>query len=172
MFLYLTSGTPELMTSLQKKYSKEHMIVLYGQESAVLLHESLKKSVFASPRSYEIIREINTLDERGFFVLNHIPVISESRKIFEDRFFERIQTIENEPGFVAFRLLRPLNDDVYISLSEWTGSHSFEAWKASKAYKDIYENEKPTEGVNRSNIFTSAPYAKTYISGHPEEDEL
>ncbi|HWI48622.1 MAG TPA: antibiotic biosynthesis monooxygenase family protein [Rummeliibacillus sp.] len=170
MFIYLTLGTPEFMVSLQKKYPKEKMVVLYGQGNAVLLHESAKKSVFASPRSYEIIREINTLDEHGFFVLNHIPVKSESRKLFEDRFFERIHTIENEPGFIAFRLLRPLNDEVYISLSEWTGPHSFEAWKSSKAYKDIYENEKPTEGVDRSNIFTSAPYVKTYITSRPEEE--
>ncbi|HWI47175.1 MAG TPA: antibiotic biosynthesis monooxygenase [Rummeliibacillus sp.] len=172
MFLYLTSGTPEFMESLQKKYSKEQMIVLYGQGNTVLLHESDKKSVFATPRSYEIIREINKLDEHGFFVLNHIPVKSESRKLFEDRFYDRIHTIEEEPGFIAFRLLRPLHDETYISLTEWSGPHSYEAWKASSTYKEIYENNTSTNGVDRSNIFTSAPYAKTFITSRPEEEEL
>lgn len=171
MYLYFTSGTPEFMEKLQKKYSNEHMIILHGQGNSVLLHESDKKSVFATPRSYEIIRDINDLKEHGFFVLNHIPVKSESRKLFEDRFYDRIHTIEDEPGFIAFRLLRPLHDETYISLTEWSGPHSYEAWKASSTYKEIYENKK-ADGVDRSNIFTSNPYAKTFTTSRPEEEEL
>ena len=169
MYLYLTSGTPEFMESLKKKFSKEDMIVLYGEGNTVLLHESVKKSVFATPRSYEVIGNINTLDEHGYFVMNHIPVKSESRKIFEDRFLDTIKDIENEPGLVAFRLLRPLHDETYISLTEWTGPHSFEAWKASSSYKETHED---VNGVDRGNIFTSAPYVKIYATKRPDEEEL
>ncbi len=170
MYIYLTSGTPEFMESLQKKYSKENMIVLYGQSNTVLLHESTKKSVFATPRKYEVVSEINSLDEHGFFVMNHIPVKSESQKLFEDRLLKRVDAIENEPGFISFRLLKPLDDETYIALSEWNGPHSFEAWKASSSYKEAFENN--TDGVDSNNIFTSAPYVKTFITKRPEEEEL
>ncbi len=169
MYLYLTSGTPEFMENLQKKYSKEHMIVLYGEGNTVLLHESDKKSVFTTPRSYEILGKINELGEHGFFVMNYIPVKSDSRKLFEDRFLDTIRSIEKEPGLVAFRLLRPLQDETYIALTEWTGPHSFEAWKASNTYKIVHENEN-TNGVDRNNIFTSAPYVKTFATKRPEDE--
>lgn len=170
MYLYLTSGTPEFMELLQKKYSKEPMIVLYGDGNTVLLHETDKKSVFASPRSYEIIGKVNALKEQGFFSMNYIPVKSDSRKIFEDRFLETIHTLKNEPGFIAFRLLKPLHDETYIVLSEWTGPHSFEAWKASSSYKEVYEN-KSVYGVDRGNIFTSAPYVKTFLTKRSEDED-
>lgn len=170
MYLYLTSGTPEFMESLEKKYSKEQMIVLYGEGNTVLLHESDKKSVFATPRSYEILGEINALEKHGFFVMNHIPVKSDSRKLFEDRFLDSIRSIEKEPGLIAFRLLRPLHDETYIALSEWTGPHSFEAWKATSSYKKAHENEN-ANGADRGNIFTSAPYVKTYITKRPDEEK-
>lgn len=171
MYLYLTSGTPEFMETLEKKYSNEQIIVLYGEGQAVLLHESDKKSVFAAPRSFEILGEINDLEEYGFFVLNHIPIRSDSRKLFEDRFLDTIQSVEKEPGLIAFRLLRPLHDETYIALTEWTGPHSFEAWKATSSYKKVYEN-KNAIGVDRGNIFTSAPYVKTYMTKRPEEEKL
>lgn len=171
MYLYLTSGTAEFMGSLRKKYSKEKMIILYGEGNAVLLHESTKKSFFATPHSYEIVNQINDLNEQGFFVLNHIPVKAESRKIFEDRFIEKVQTIKDEPGFVAFRLLKPLHEEIYISLSEWNGPHSFEAWKASSSYKALYENKNTTNGVDYNNFLTGAPYVRTYISSRPEEEK-
>ncbi|MGX9135867.1 antibiotic biosynthesis monooxygenase family protein [Rummeliibacillus sp. JY-2-4R] len=170
MFIYLTSGTPEFMESLQKKYANEKMIVLYGQGNAILLHESTKKSVFATPRKYEVVSEINALDEHGFFALNHIPVKGESHKLFEDRLLDRVNAIENDPGFIAFRLLKPLDDETYIVLSEWNGPHSFEAWKASKTYKEAFEQN--TDGVDSSNIFASAPYVKTFITNRPDDEEL
>ena len=75
---------------------------------------------------------VNDLEERGFFVFNNIPVTDEGRPVFEHRFLERSRAIENEPGFVAFRLLRPIKSETYIVMTQWNGPHSFEAWKSSR----------------------------------------
>lgn len=171
MFIYLTSGTPEFMETVYKKHAKEHMIVMHGKGNSLLLHETEGKTVFATPRKFEVLDAVGELQENGFFVFNNIPVTEEGRPVFEHRFLNRARAIEQEPGFVAFRLLRPIKDETYIVLTQWAGPHSFEAWKSSNAYKEAHANrEKPT-GVSQQNIFTAAPYITTYSAKREEQED-
>lgn len=174
MYVYLTSGTPEFMESIQQKHSNENMILLYGADKTVLLHESEKKSVFATPKSYEIVHQVGQLEQNGFYALNYIPVKEESHLVFEDNFLKVIEKLKQEPGFISYRLLRPrpFQDEAYISLTVWNGPHSFEAWKASQTYKETFEHPKKNiNGVDTGNIFVSHPYVKTYTTTKLEEEE-
>lgn len=172
MFVYMTSGTADYMEKLRKKYiEKEHMIILHGSGNSVLLHESEKKSLFATPRKYEVIDQVNTLEQRGYFVLNNIPVSDEGRPIFEQRFLNRARAIENEPGFISFRLLRPLESDTYIVLTQWTGPNSYEAWKNSQSFKNAHSKSDSAPGVKKQNIFNAASYITTYSGKVSEENK-
>lgn len=170
MYIYLTSGTAEFMESMRKKYiPKEQIIVLHGSGNSVLVHETEEKTIFATPRKYEVIDSVNSLEQKGYFVFNNIPVSDEGRPIFENRFLNRSGSIENEPGFIAFRLLRPLDSDTYIVLTQWTGPNSFEAWKNSNAFKQAHSKPDTTPGVKKQNIFNAASYISTYSGKLIEE---
>ncbi|TKI44347.1 antibiotic biosynthesis monooxygenase [Lysinibacillus sphaericus] len=171
MYIYLTSGTGEFMEQVKNKYPDEHMILLHGEGNSVLIHETEGKSVFATPRKFEVLDSVNELEERGFFVFNNIPVTDEGRPVFEHRFLNRARAIEDEPGFVAFRLLRPLNGDTYIVMTQWNGPHSFEAWKSSQAYKTAHAQREEPTGVRQQNIFSAASYVSTYSVAPQEEEE-
>lgn len=173
MYIYLTSGTADFMEQVQNKYRNEHMILIHGNGNSVLIHETAGKSVFATPRKFEVLDAVNDLEERGFFVFNNIPVTDEGRPVFEHRFLNRENTIEAEPGFVAFRLLRPLNGDTYIVMTQWNGPHSFEAWKNSKAFKAAHPKHKDATatGIQQQNIFSAASYVSTYTVAVREKDE-
>ncbi len=170
MFLYITSGTADYMEKIRKKYvDKETMIILHGSSNSILLHETDKKSLFATPRKYEVIDQVNTLEQKGYFVLNNIPVSDEGRPVFEQRFLNRARAIETEPGFIAFRLLRPLDSDTYIVLTQWTGPNSFEAWKNSQSFKNAHSKPDSAPGVKKQNIFNAASYITTYSGKVSEE---
>lgn len=171
MNIYITSGTGEFMEQVKNKYPDEHMILMHGEGNSVLIHETEGKSVFATPRKFEVLDSVNKLEERGFFVFNNIPVTDEGKPVFEHRFLNRARAIENEPGFVAFRLLRPLNGDTYIVLTQWNGPHSFEAWKSSKAYNTAHAQREEPTGVRQQNIFSAASYVTTYTVVPKEDDE-
>ena len=159
MNIYLTSGTPEYMEQVRAKYPNEKMVVLYGEGNAVLLHETEGKTVFQSPRKFEAIDAINELQGTGYYVLNNIPVTEEGRPVFEHRFLSRKGSIENEPGFVAFRLMRPIDEETYIVLTEWTGPDSFKAWTESQAFKNSHAEKKPEAAAKPPvNIFAAASY--------------
>lgn len=173
MNIYLTSGTPEFMNSLKEKHAGEQMVVLHGEGNAVLLHETSGKTVFQTPRKYEVIDSSGELSDQGFFVLNNIPVTDEGRPIFEHRFSNRARAIEDEPGFIAIRVLRPVDSDTYVILTEWTGSSSFEAWQTSQAYNKAHEKRGTDEGIDkRPNIFSSASYVTKYTAAKKNEETL
>lgn len=163
MNIYLTSGTTDFMETLRKSNSKETMIVMNGAGNSVLLHETAGKTLFQTPRSYEVISSSGTLNEEGFFALNNIPVTDEGRPVFEHRLLSRIDKIEDEQGFIAFRLLRPADSETYIVLTEWTNQGDFKSWENSSTYKSVHESNESGAGLDKmSHLFSSAAYVTTY----------
>ncbi|HWL26254.1 MAG TPA: antibiotic biosynthesis monooxygenase [Ureibacillus sp.] len=170
MYVHLTSGTPDYMEKVLKKYEKENMFILYGTDSTVLLHETdRKKSVFATPRKFEVIDSVNEIEQRGFFVFNNIPVSDEGRPIFEQRFLNRSRDIEKMPGFIAFRLLRPIKSEIYIVLTQWANKKAFDTWKESNSFANAHSKPQPELGVKKQNIFNAASYVSTYSGKLPEK---
>ncbi|MEO4054562.1 antibiotic biosynthesis monooxygenase [Solibacillus sp. CAU 1738] len=169
MFIYFTSGTADYMEKMRKKYASEKVFILHGEGNTVLVHESEKKSIFATPRKYEVLDSVGELQQKGYFVLNNIPVSDEGRPIFENRFLNRAGSIDKEPGFIAFRLLRPLDSNTYIVMTQWAGPASFEAWKTSQAFKQAHSNKGEATGVMKQNIFNAASYVTKY-SAPPDEE--
>lgn len=169
MKIYLTSGSMEFMESVRARYPKEMMVTMHGAQNSVLLHESEKKSVFATPRQYEVLESIGHLTEQGFFALNYIPINEDGQPIFEHQFKLRADSIEQEQGLVALRFLKQAKEDTYVVLTQWVDSHSFNLWRNSSAYHFLLEDSEVRAGVEkRPYMFTSAPYFRTYKS--KEED--
>ncbi|WLR53946.1 antibiotic biosynthesis monooxygenase [Mesobacillus subterraneus] len=163
MNLYITSGTPDFLLKLKEKHSGETMILMNNNQSSLLVHETGKKTVFSSPRKYEVIDSSGSLDHEGFAVFNNIPVTDEGRPLFEDRFLNRPRLIEKEPGFVAIRVLRPLSSNTYIIMTIWENEGAFENWQKSKAYENAHKKRGTEAGIDaRPNIFESASYVSKY----------
>ncbi|BDH62946.1 heme-degrading monooxygenase HmoB [Lysinibacillus sp. PLM2] len=169
MYLYLTFGTPDYMEKIMKKYENEKMFILYGSEKTALLHETEGKTVFATPRKFEVIDSVNDIEQKGYFVFNNIPVSDEGRSVFEQRFLNRTRDIEKMDGFVAFRLLRPIKDDTYIVLTQWENKQAFDAWKQSKSFANAHAKPASAPGVKKQNIFNAASYVTTFSGKLPEK---
>ncbi|WP_391117174.1 antibiotic biosynthesis monooxygenase family protein [Psychrobacillus sp. L3] len=157
MNIYMTSGTPEFMKTIKKKHSNEELFLLYGVGNTILIHETTGKSIFQVPQKYEILESHGKFSGTGFFVLQHVPVSDEGRPIFEFQYTKLTSTVENEPGFIALRVLKPLKMDTYIILTEWTGPSSFDIWEKSISLNFDHITDK-------QHIFTSPPHVATYRS--------
>lgn len=166
MNVFLTSGTMDFMEALQQKFSNEQMIVMHGTRNSILLHETVGKTLFQTPRRYETINSVGILTQAGFFALNNIPVTDEGRPIFEHQFHNHADKISELPGFISLRLLRPLKSDTYIVLTQWSENIFFERWKNSTSYSQLFENNDSDLGT--AHIFSSAAYLTTY-HGNIEE---
>lgn len=158
MNIYITTGTYDFLKKLKDKQSKETIFLMQNGQTALLLHETSGKTVFSSPRRYEVVDAKGTIQEKGFVVMNNIPVTDEGRPILEYQLKNNIELIEKAPGLIAIRILRPKKSDTYILLTVWQKESDFLKWKHSKSF-DLAnpEQQKPS-----GNMFTAAPYITKY----------
>ncbi|MEM7535678.1 MAG: antibiotic biosynthesis monooxygenase [Chloroflexota bacterium] len=71
-----------------------------------------------------------------FVVMNRIGVNEEWKDAFIDRFKDRAALVDNMPGFVSFRLLRPAKEgDPFVVETYWETKADFEHWTQSEEFK-------------------------------------
>jgi heme-degrading monooxygenase HmoA len=73
-----------------------------------------------------------------FIVMNRFQVAPGREADFEQAFRERRRLVDGMPGFVAFDLLRPDGDGVFISMTRWESKADFEAWTQSEAFRNAH----------------------------------
>ncbi|KON89518.1 signal transduction protein TRAP [Sporosarcina globispora] len=169
MKLYMARGTYDFLKKIEEKHPDENMVIMQNTDGALLIHETAEASIFKEPRSYKVIDSSGTFKNASFAVLNNIPVTEEGRPLFEHRFKNRAGLIENEPGFAAIRVLRPLESNTYIILTLWQNEKSFKNWQNSKAYEKAHEKPGTESGIDKTpNIFSSPSYVTQYYI--PEEE--
>lgn len=141
---------------------EEEVVCLRNNEEMLLLQETMEASIPVT-ETYEILDRTGALQNNCFAVLNNIPVTEEGRTQFEERFRNRAGLIEQEPGFIAIRVLRPLQSDTYVILTLWENEESFTNWQQSKAYSKAHAKRGTEQGIDkRPNLFPRASFVTTY----------
>lgn len=168
MNFYLTSGTPEYMDKIVQKYSKENMILLHGQGNSVVIHESDKKSVFATPRKFEVIDGEGAFEQRGFFAFHNVPVVDESRPLFENRIVQAIAPLKTDDSLIAYRVLRPIKSEIYMVITQWAGPASFDVWTNSASFQNTLAPLLDSSSSATQNLFNAKTYVSTYTAPQPE----
>lgn len=164
MNVFITSGTFEYMQSIKEKHPNEGMVLMSEEETTLLIHETEGDTLFAEPRRYEVIDASGELGHGGFAVFNNIPVTEEGRPVFEYRFKNRARLIEQEAGFGAIRVLRPLSSDTYCILTIWEKESDFLNWQSSQAYEKAHVKRGTDKGIDkeRPQIFPRPSYVTKY----------
>ncbi|MBS4177499.1 antibiotic biosynthesis monooxygenase family protein [Lederbergia citrea] len=169
MFTYITSGTYDFLKKIAEKHTTENMLLMQSVQSSHLWHETSKATVFQSPRKYEVIDAAGDFSEVGFVACNNIPVRDEGRPVFEFGFTNQEKLIENEPGFIAMRVLRPLSSDTYVFMTMWEDEEAYEAWKSSKTFAKVHTQTESAKSVG--SVFSGPSYVSTFFVGHEEIEE-
>lgn len=162
MKLYKWIGSEQEANAVVKDSRPEEVICLRNNEETLLLQEAVEASIPVT-ESYDILDKTGQLQNDCFAVLNNIPVTEEGRMQFEERFRNRAGLIEEEPGFVAIRVLRPLQSDTYVILTLWENEQSFKNWQQSQAYSKAHAKRGTEQGIDkRPNIFPRPSFVTTY----------
>ncbi len=170
MKIFITFGTNNHLQNIKETYPNELMLIMTSEEDqALLLHESDKETVFKEGRVYEIIDQKGQLEKNSrFAVLNNIPVSDEGRPLFEYQFKNRAKSIENEPSYVAMRILRPIKSDTYIILTLWECEKDFLTWQKQNAnfYDEAQKNWDLTTEIDLHSFFSKPSYVTKYSVNH------
>lgn len=142
MKVSMTSGTFEFLAKLKSKHPDASLFFMQDQGKTVAYCEG-EDSIFEHGRDYETVDYVGEMKSEGFVVMNNIPVATEGRPVFEDRFKNRAGNVENREGFQAIRILRPLQGNTYVVLTQWRNAQDFEDWKNSQSFEDAHKKSGP-----------------------------
>ncbi|WLR42850.1 antibiotic biosynthesis monooxygenase [Bacillus carboniphilus] len=163
MNYYITYGTADYLEKVKRDHPNLPMQLMENEHTAMIMYESEQASIFNEPKRYEVIDSSGIIEEKGrFAVLNNIPVTIEGKPLFEKRFKDRARLIEKEPGFVAIRVLRPINSDTYVILTLWESEEAFENWQSSKAYNHAHKKRGTSDGIDQQSIFPRPSYVTKF----------
>lgn len=136
MYAFMTSGTYLFLTNLTKKNPNTNIHLMQEGLKTVAYYEASKnKSLFKMGRSYRIMFSIGDIAPTGLITMNSIPVLEDGQKSFEENYSANNQTFMLMPGFVSYRLLKPLKNHIYILLIQWESERYYKYWIESDSYK-------------------------------------
>lgn len=160
MKTYITYGTTDYLSSYQEKYNQA--LLLEGDSNSALVYETDGENPFTEKHEYEVTNQRGSLSGAGFVVMNHVPVTEDGRSLFEERFQNRAGLVENEPGFIGIRVLRPLHQDPYIIMTLWNSHADFINWQQSKAYEEAHKDRGTSKGLPET-LFSGKSFVKEYM---------
>lgn len=161
MYLYKWLGSEEEGVAIVQQYPAA--LQLKNEEASIVFFESAEQINIPQAEQYEVLDATGELAAKSFAVCNNIPVTDDGREQFEGRFQNRARLIEHEQGFVAIRVLRPLQSDTYVILTLWESEIDFINWQESQAYNKAHTKRGTQEGIDqRPNIFPRSSFVTTY----------
>ena len=163
MYGYFTNGTYDFIEKLKQSSSFSPFLLMHSEDSTLAYYEADQPTLFNESRDYEVIGLIGNLEEEGFISLYYTPVTKEGSPIFEMDYKQKIKELENVPGFLAARVLRPMATGNYILLTFWIDAEFYTNWRVME------ELFFPAQG--KEDYIVKPPYEKTYIVGEKEEEE-
>lgn len=150
MYMYVTSGTHHFMQNLWLKHKPAVQIFQNNNES-ILVHETEKKTVFASPRKYETVYSVGEISNDHLLSLDSFYVDKSDRPLFIERFHAHVDEIFKPNYMIGLRLLKPINTDNFCVVTSWRGQ-----------MEDPFDINSLV-GKSHANIFVSRTFSKKYF---------
>lgn len=78
----------------------------------------------------------------SYITINTLEIPKGAEAVLEGRFRERKHEVDNEPGFLGFQLLRPVEGtERYFVITTWETKAHFDAWMVKRAERKAHAPE-------------------------------
>ncbi len=164
MKFFITSGTHDFMKQIYLKNKQKPLYLLTNQAETLLVQESETKSIFSSPRSYQVLSSAGALAQTGVVLISYVYLDEEDRPVIEEKVNAFTQQHFQKQGLTAYRFLRPRNVDSYVIYTQWQDLASAKGWD------DLADLLPKQSFLHHANPFTSQFYTKEYLAPSKIED--
>src|SRR5690625_5569346 len=124
MYAHMNRSILSFLEKIVSKHALSNYFFMQQALNTSIYYESnRKKTIFSSGRSYDILFSTGEFIDKGYITLDNIPVTEDSVKIFEAQFKDNNLPAFSMPGFVAYRLLKPLKGNIDRKSTRLNSSH-------------------------------------------------
>lgn len=162
----MTGGTLSFLEKLAEKYPRITFYYMYNNSSTKVYYEGTGKSVFTAGREYEVFLASGHMQVDGFVAIHHIPVLEESKPVFEKQISNRQKLMEAASGLQAFRLLKPITGDTYAVFTQWALRSDYINWKNSNEAEQFFSDKS----IKKPAYFANRSFISTYFMVEEEEE--
>jgi len=160
VWAFMTTGSTPFLKKLTANYSNITFHFMTRATSTVVYYEHERnKSIFVSGRRYEIIEQSGQISEKGFVVIDTIPVSSDHGDIFQERVKKMLPTLRHFPNLKAIRFLKQHKKTTFVIILQWHSERAYRDWENSP----LYERTNFVQHARLPAYFAERPHRATYI---------
>ncbi|AYY67044.1 signal transduction protein TRAP [Staphylococcus hominis] len=141
MKIYTTYGTYDYLNQIRLNHSENHLFIYSTHDSSVIIEESEDKSILKHPTTYEVINEINELNNQHFYSAIFIPSSDDHVNQLEKRLSNLNLDFSQFAGFKSYRFLRPEEGTTYKIYFGFASRQTYEDFKSSDMFNDYFSKE-------------------------------
>lgn len=177
MYLHLTTGTLDYLTSLHEKYDNTS-ISSRGTDAILYYEDDNEDSVFTTKMTYEVIENSGELDADGPMTMYYIPSAGTGFSSLRAHVTDLANELSQLNGVLAYRFGVNEEKETYMILVKWADLSIHDDFK----YTDVHEQYLTTEALKKfrteESLFGDYLSSKTYytinenVFSEEEKEEL
>lgn len=168
MYAFMTTGTSHFLKKITDKHPNIDFYFMRSGTSTLVYYENTKKkSIFVSGRTFSVLYQSGDIFNKGFIVMQHVPVTEDGMKIFEEKVKNELPMFQAQEALIATRLLKQLKSRQYIILTQWRTEDEYIKWEKS----DQHEKFDFSKKARLPAYFAERPFTSSYTMIKDNDDE-
>lgn len=167
MWASYTSGTYHFLQQLTEKHPRFNFLFMRNNRSTVVYYEhKRRRSIFVSGKTFSIIKNNGSFEQKGFVTMEHIPVTDDGMKIFAERLDNLFPELVDRTGVIAMRALEEYKRNNFVIITQWKNKRYEELWHESP----FYEEQNVQQLTRLSAYFAERPFTNEYYMIDEDDD--
>src|SRR5699024_7326807 len=105
-YAHMTTGTTEFLQNRVENHHTVSFTFMRNRQTTAVYYESPKKrSLFSAGLSFTILKSYLPIPDKGFVIMQHIPVAKETNKLFIQKMNDSFDSFTLAKGLIAARVL-------------------------------------------------------------------
>lgn len=152
-YAHMTTGTTTFLQNRVEDYDPALFTFMRNRQTTAVYYESTKKSsIFSAGSSFTILKSYLPIPDKGFVIIQHIPVARETNKLFIQKMNDSFDSFTLARGLHAARVLEAKKRNNFAVMMVWENEAAYDEWMNNDRNETDFTSlvRKPTYFVERA----------------------
>ena|SRR5699024_397796 len=126
MQAFSTFGTDYVIQNIMNKHQNIPFHLFSTGHELLLYYEGHDSEVFNSGQAYNVKKQIGSIPNTGFVVIQHFSLLEDHYDLFEKRAKSDLESVVQLNGFLTGRILQRIYDRGYVIMTVWENKTSYQ----------------------------------------------
>ncbi|ARJ50094.1 signal transduction protein TRAP [Staphylococcus lutrae] len=168
MKFYITYGTYGYLHQIQLNHPTRDLFIFSGNEQSVMIEETDSETIFQQPKTFRVLTRLGSINSEDFHALISIPTTEDHKYQLEKKLESYFPRLEETDGFNSYRLLKPVQSNIYKVFFGFSSRKAYEDFKKSSSFREHFSKEAVRSLAGASSAHAS--YLEQYFYPISEDE--